>query len=214
MIRIKSITIFGFVAAFIFSTSASSTLMLDVIPESNNITLNDVVNVQLSLSGISSPGLALMHLDLSFDTSVLSLNSASVGDFVSNNPGSQWYDPGSDPFGTGLSAGDAVFITATSVATVPDVLGFDFLELNFVPSLIGGVLINLEFTAIALGNAGFSLNDVLFLDNNFADTTFISSIGSLSVVSVPDQTPITLMGIGIGLLATIRRKNKTQKVIV
>jgi len=214
MIRIKSITIFGFVAAFIFSTSASSTLMLDVIPESNNITLNDVVNVQLSLSGISSPGLALMHLDLSFDTSVLSLNSASVGDFVSNNPGSQWYDPGSDPFGIGLSAGDAVFITATSVATVPDVLGFDFLELNFVPSLIGGVLINLEFTAIALGNAGFSLNDVLFLDNNFADTTFISSIGSLSVVSVPDQTPITLMGIGIGLLATIRRKNKTQKVIV
>ena len=67
-----------------------------------------------------------VHLAVSFEESIHCLNNANVGDLISSDPGNQWYDPGTEILGNGLSAGDALFITATSGTTVPDVLGFNF----------------------------------------------------------------------------------------
>jgi len=205
MIRIKNKTVLGFVTTLFFSVSANCTLMLDVAPELSSINLHDTVNIQVSLSEISSPdGLVGIHLDFSFDESILILNSASAGDFFLNNSGSLWVDFDS----SGLSMGDAVNTVSTSMATGPDVLGFDFFETNFIPSLLSGVLIDLEFTAIALGDANFSLNDVSFLDDLGNDVAFNSSLSGLTVELVPEPEAITLLGIGMVLMMSIRRNKK------
>jgi hypothetical protein len=66
----------------------------------------------------------------------------------------------------------------------------------------------LEFTAIALGDANFSLNDVSFLDDLGNDVAFNSSLSGLTVELVPEPEAITLLGIGMVLMMSIRRNKK------
>ncbi|MCP4252309.1 MAG: PEP-CTERM sorting domain-containing protein [Candidatus Scalindua sp.] len=179
-----------------FSASFVSAANISLTPNSSNAAVGDTVLVDLSISDLLPDGVAAIHADLWFDTSVLSFQSATAGDFFDNNPTSVWVD-----FGTfGLTAGDPIDTSRINVTSAPDILGFDFIEFNFVDSTVDGVLATLEFEAIGVGSADFTLNDVSAFDGDFLNPSDIladTTAGNVNVSAVPEPSTIILMGIGV-----------------
>lgn len=194
----------------LFSFGAWGIPTLQANPDTTAPNLGDTINVALDLTGIPSggPGLVVMHFDFYYDTTKLNLVSATAGDFFSANPGSIWAD-----FSTfGLSEGDSVDTSITDSTTTPDVLGFDFTEFNFTPSVNNGTLVNLQFTALSIGSAGLNFNDVLLIDDAFGfySNTDVTDV-IVTTVSVTEPTTLPLIALGLLLVLLHRRLNPAHR---
>lgn len=196
----------------LFSVGAWGIPILEANPDNTAPNVGDTVNVALDLTGNSTPGLVIMDFDFYYDTTKLNLVSATAGDFFSANPGSSWVDFSSGT--SGLSVGDSVDTLITDPTTTPDVLGFKFLESNFMPSVNDGTLVNLQFTALATGSAGLSFNDVFLIEkalgNNFPKSYSNTDVTDVVVATVSVPEPTTLPLIALGMLFLIHRRLKAS----
>ena len=178
---------------------------LELVPSATTVNPGDTFDMALNITGIAPQGVTVIHTDLFFDSTVLSLAGATAGDFFDLNTGtgSAWFDPINPfPISTGFPVADFIM----SPVTVPDMLGFDFMEFNFVPSIQDGTLVNLTFSAIGVGDAMFGLNDIMVIDASGAPS--FEGIVTSDVSVVPEPGTIMLLGLGLISLAGWRRRRR------
>jgi len=183
-------------AALLLAASPASATTITLNPLSSSASVGDAVTVELSISGVGAPGVISIHADLWYDTSVLSLSSATAGGFFDANYGAGAGSIWTDGFDLELLTGDAVDITSTNLTTQPDIFGIDIFESNLVPSMTDGLLVTLIFDAVGAGSAGLSLNDVSVFDDDFNEFTSGSVLSDVTVSAVPEPGMLLLLGLG------------------
>ena len=156
--------------------------------ESASARLGDSFEIAVSISSVDAgTGLGAWQFDLAFDPTILQATSVDEGPFLSSSGGSL--------FGAGVIDNVSGLISLVTDA---------YVDLPPLPSG-AGVLATVHFSAIGLGHTALTPSNV-FLD--FADTGFSTLSGDVTVLraAVPEPGTLSLSGLGIALLALIRRR--------
>ncbi|MCG7496574.1 hypothetical protein MHO82_06850 [Vibrio sp. Of7-15] len=203
--KVRSVLI-GVVLLLFSHFSAATVIVLD--PLATSVGVGDSVTVHLDITGLAPPGVSVIHADIYFDPTVIAFMDAVAGDFFALNPASMWGDPVTFP----LFPGAPVDPTAVSPVTLPDEIGFDFVELFFMPSMVDGTLVELTFKAVGAGVASLAFNDVVVLDAAGAPS-FASDVLddiTVSAVSVSEPNMLSLLGVvAFGVVWLRRRCSQT-----
>ena len=159
---------------------------LTISASPNPSQVGQMIGVDVMISGITD--LYGYQFSLGFDPSLLMANSSSEGSFLSS-AGSTFGDPGTiDNIGGMVS-----YSAYTLVGAMPGASG-------------GGVLIHMNFTALAAGTATLTFSDAIFLDSQLGDIAVTAQSGNLTLVSaVPEPASLGLMLVGLGFVAWRRR---------
>lgn len=190
---------------------AGSAATLSFDPSSQTVGLGDSVNVDLRISGLGSDILTAFDLDISFDDSILSFQSFTVG------PG----PTGLDPFGLDLGLLSYGFDLGFGTAAVGDLsLETDPTLQLFQPDSF--VLGTLNFGTLGIGTSALSIGGLGLagecgaFDSISGDCLFVTELdmqvldGSVSVVPVP--AAVWLFGTGlIGLIGFSKRRKVIQQ---
>jgi hypothetical protein len=193
MIRIIISLLFPFV---LFSGQAGA-VMLTLDPVDQEINTGDMATVNLNISGLgnfSSPSLGAFFTEITFNNSILSLDSVSYGSFLG--------DP-NDPVET-----DILTTTGPGLVSLDEFsFLFDF-ELDALqPDSF--TLASLSFSGIGLGT---STIDFGFIDlSDAVGFTINPSLAgaNISVTSVPEPSSLLLFLIGIGFILLRTQRHTT-----
>jgi hypothetical protein len=183
------IAVLGFLQ---LGTASAITLSFD--PSSQNVGVGDPVSVDLRISGLENDILSGFDLEISFDDSILSFQSFTVG------PG----PTGLDPFGLDFGALSYGFDLGFGTAAVGDLsLETDATLQFFQPDSF--VLGTLNFNALSWGTSALDISSFLLAGELALPLDADVQSGSVSVVPVP--AAIWLFGTGlIGLVGFSKRR--------
>jgi hypothetical protein len=169
---------------------------LDVSPASTNTNLSQTVSFDIDVSDISD--LYSWQFDFGFDPTVLSAVSITEGPFLPSG-GSTFFIPGT----IDNTGGSIKFIADTLIGSVPGVNG-------------SGTLATIQFDTIGAGVSSLTLANITLLDSNLTDLDFASMNGSITVkgstAAVPEPNSLIFTAVGLGLLvvAQIRKAKHTR----
>lgn len=185
----RKLILFLVLIAFLPATAMALPVSVYFEPISSDVILNDTFSVAIK-ADIPDPILG-WGLDLSYDTSVLTLNSLTIGPGWGASPG-----------------GDGDFLAALAFPLTTPGTGITLATLDFSADAIGSANLSLSTTPGDL-TEGFAL----LIPGQFAEINF--STGSVSVsdpgatAPVPEPGTMILFGTGlIGLAGFSRRKKK------
>jgi len=157
---------------------------------SGQTTLGSVQDYAVNIDDVSD--LYGYQFSINYDARYLRAVGVTEGGFLAT---------GGNTFGdTGLidnGAGTISLIFNSLIGAVPGVSG-------------SGLLANIRFEAIGVGNAALSFGDVLFLDSSSNDIALDAVSAQLAVVDgvaeVPEPASILLIGAGVAGFAALRRR--------
>ncbi|MDJ0660864.1 MAG: PEP-CTERM sorting domain-containing protein [Crocosphaera sp.] len=187
----------GCLSPFFLSSTAYG-ISLNVIPSVESLQVGQSVNVDVTITGLGNgepPSLSAFDLDINFDPTVLSFNSATFGDQLDLSG-----------FGT---VSDVVPGTVNINAFE---ISLDFPETLDEQQLGDFTLITLNFTGVGFGNSPLELSDWVLGDSSTPVplTLVVDEVNNASVSVVPE--PLTILGsltaLGFGTLF----KRKLSKV--
>lgn len=156
------------------------------------VAAGSTVNVDVRIADVAD--LSAYNFSVLFDPALLHLDGAGVGAFLAT---------GGDTFsdaGTIDNAGGALTLTFGSL------LG------GGAGANGGGVLLSLQFDALANGTATLNLSDLLFLDSAGNDIAVMAGAGIVQVGAandVPEPASLALLAIG-GVAALARRRTRAR----
>jgi hypothetical protein len=178
-------------------SSKASAITISLDPTSQTLGLGSLIEVDLRVSDLGNfvpPSLSTFDLDVLFDPAILSFNSVSYGDPVL---GGQL-----DIFGLG-----SLTLTTPSIGSV------NLFELSFDSAAdlnnlqVGAfVLATLSFDTLAIGVSPLSVLVNVLGDADAAPLNASASGGSVTVNPSVIPEPASLLLVGAGLLAVIRRR--------
>ncbi len=176
---------------------SAATLSFD--PSSQSVALGDPVSVDLRISGLGGDILSGFDLEISFDDSILSFQSFTVG------PG----PTGLDPFGLDFGALSYGFDLGFGTAAVGD-LSLETDAVLQATQLDSFVLGTLNFDTLSYGTSALSVTGGLLVGANASPLGMQVVDGSVSVVPVP--AAIWLFGTGlVGLAGFSKRRKAVSK---
>lgn len=183
--------------------SAASAVTLEVQPSAPVVGLGGSVTIDIVIDGLgnlSAPSLGAFDLDLTFDNSLFSFNSATFGDPVLGNQ--------LDLFGFGSINGATPGASAVNLFEV----SLDFV--SDLDTLQAGsfTLASLVFDAspVNVGLGFFGLTDIV-LSDSLGGPLDVSEVTGAHVQVVPVPAALWLFGSGlIGLIGLSRRKKLLQ----
>lgn len=182
-------------------------ISLAINPSSTSITVGDMFDVAVEISGLDSENLAEFDLDILFDDTVLNFNSymlgTELGDFSLFE---------ADNLSLGNDTDGKVNLAALSFIW-PD-LTDPFYPLGFwVDQPSSFTLATIVFDGISAGTSAFSIDGGYILGDEEASPLFFDSIISASITVANGTTPIPepgsifLLGAGlIGVVGIIRKR--------
>ena len=169
-----------------------SAITIDVIPQTQEVTVGTPVTVDIAISGLGdmvSPSVSTFDIDVIFDPGILSFDSVTFGDQL-------------DIFGLGdirgVDSGTAgmVNLFELSLDLASDL---DTLQLSAF------TLATLTFDSNAVGTSAISLALNYLGDSNGDPLMATIQDGSVSVIAAPTSVPepTTWLLVGLGLLGTL-----------
>lgn len=171
---------------------AASIPTLHISPTPASATPGSSFGVDVKVSDIAD--LYAYQFSLAFDPTVLKIGSATLGNFLESTGIATFGDPGTIDNGAGT-------------------LSYAF------NSLLGpeagangsGILMHIDFDALAAGSSFLSFSDVIFLDSSLNDIGLQVVDGSATVAAAPSADvpePASWLLVGVGLVAagTLRRR--------
>jgi cohesin domain-containing protein/PEP-CTERM motif-containing protein len=153
---------------------------------SDTVTVGETFTIPISITNALGVDLTSFQFDLAFDPVILQANEAGA------TAGS-------------LLPGDWFFTSPGAV----DNTGGDILGVSAFGSAVSGsgVLANIEFQALAVGESLLTLSNVFL---NFEDSGFLTVNGLVTVIPagapIPEPGTVTLLSLGLGVLAWHRRR--------
>jgi hypothetical protein len=157
---------------------------------SGQTTLGSVQDYAVNIDDVSD--LYGYQFSINYDTRYLRAVGVTEGGFLATG-GNTFGDTGFIDNG----AGTISFIFNSLIGPIPGVSG-------------SGLLANIRFEAIGVGNAALSFGDVLFLDSSSNDIALDAVSAQLAVVDgvaeVPEPASILLIGAGVAGFAALRRR--------
>ncbi len=193
----KKILFLALAIFMLFSTTTSYAITIGFDPVSQDVMLGDPADVNLVISGLGDfmpDSLSTFDLDIIYDPTILSFNSATYGDPVLGDQ--------LDLFGFG-----------SWTSTTPGLGSVNLFELSFdLPSDLDTLqvgsftLASLTFDTLALGTSSLDINIYALGDSWGAP--LIASIESGSVKVVPEPATLLLLGSGLAGIGFFRRKMK------
>ena len=193
----KKILFLALAIFMLFSTTTSYAITIGFDPVSQDVMLGDPADVNLVISGLGDfmpDSLSTFDLDIIYDPTILSFNSATYGDPVLGDQ--------LDLFGFG-----------SWTSTTPGLGSVNLFELSFdLPSDLDTLqvgsftLASLTFDTLALGTSSLDINIYALGDSWGAP--LIASIESGSVNVVPEPATLLLLGSGLAGIGFFRRKMK------
>ncbi|MDJ0601661.1 MAG: PEP-CTERM sorting domain-containing protein [Crocosphaera sp.] len=170
-----------------FLTGTVYGISLNVIPSVETVQVEQSVNVDVTITGLGNgepPSLSTFDLDLDFDPTVLSFNSATFSEQLNLS---------------GLGTISAV--TPGTVSVNAFEISFDSPQTLDEQQLGDFTLITLNFSALALGSSDLNLSVNALGDSSFLPL-IAEEVNNASVSVVPE--PLTILGsltaIGFGTL--------------
>jgi hypothetical protein len=185
------------VAVLLLSLGSLHAATVSVEPSSNNVSVGQTFDVSVDVASVTD--LYAFQFDLGYDPTILSAVNVTEGPFLPSG-GSTFFIPGSIDNNVGTVTGTADSL----IGAIPGVTG-------------GGVLVNIEFQALATGSSPISLSNVTLLDSNLSDIGSTSADGSVtvgSVSSVPEPRLTSLLlivGLIVAGLTFSSRGSTTQR---
>ena len=157
------------------------------------VTVNAGDTFVIPISITNAADLTSWQFDLDFNPTVVSANSVTEGPFLS-------------AFGATLFGSGAVDNIAGRISLATD----SFVDLPPQPSG-SGVLVNVEFTALAAGVSPLTLSNIFLndVDQGFSATNGQITVGG-TAVSTPEPTTLITLGSALLLLGLCRRKRKSD----
>lgn len=180
--------------SFFFALNAQASV-IDVLPNTNNISIGDDLTVNVSISGLdNNTSLGVYDLNLNFDSNLFAVKSIQFGDSTKGNQ--------LDLSGYGsLQTSDA----GNSWINLFE-LSFDAADdLNQLQADNFG-LFSIIFTALNQGTSLFSIN-TQSLGDAFGNNLLLDGINNsqVTVTSVPEPAGIALIALGLLALGASRR---------
>ena len=162
--------------------------ILSITPSANNVLVGDTFSLFLNIASVTD--LFGWQVDIDFGPAGL-LNALTIaqGGFLGG--------------GTSGITGTIDNGTATILAMANSLTG--------VTGVSGsGVLAQISFTAMAIGNAVISISNVLLLDSYlesiFPDPTVSASVNITAASAVPEPSTFVLLSFGLAAAACVRRR--------
>lgn len=184
---IRKITGCMFAASLLLSSQVFAIPMLNFTPASQTVNLGDQATVNVGLSGLSNEYVGAFDFNVSWDSSLLSLDSSSFDIFLDG--------PGDSISGVDSSTAGTVNMFEVSLGALINQDGSS--DIN---------LFSLTFNTLGLGTSALSFSagidpffDFLGDDLGFALPTDISG-GSIEIVDAPEPGVIWLLSAGLILL--------------
>ena len=172
------------IAAWPLVSSATPTLSIE--PPNQVVNVGDGVSLDVSVADVTD--LFGYQFDVAFNPLVLAAQSITEGTFLSGG-GSTFFIPGN----IDNVAGIINFTANTLIGAIPGVNG-------------GGVLAQMNFSAMGAGNSAVNFSGVTLLDSTLSDISVLIVPGSVQVQSsaVPEPASLWLVASGIGWLGATR----------
>lgn len=169
---------------------SSATPILSISPPSQTANVGGGFSLDVIISNVTD--LFAYQFDVAFDPSVLAVQSITEGAFLSGG-GSTFFIPGSIDNVAGLIS----FTANTLIGPITGVNG-------------GGVLAQLNFSAVGAGISSVDLSGVILLDSSLLDISAGVSAGSVQVQSraIPEPASVWLVASGIGWLGARRFRSR------
>jgi hypothetical protein len=170
---------------------------------SDTVTVGDVFTIPISYASLpTDPDLISWQFDLSFDPTILQANAVTEGPFLSS-------------FGTTLTP-PTTFIPGFIDNVTGLISGVADSYNDLPPNPSGsGVLAYIEFTALAVGESTLDLKDesvFLTWDDQGVPPSFLVVDGEVIVTDqaapVPEPATVSLVSLGLGVLAWIRGRGR------
>ncbi len=135
--------------------------------------------------------LYIYQFSLAFDAAVLHAGSVSLGNFLESSGTATLGDAGV----VDNAAGTISFAFNTLLGPEPGVSG-------------GGLLLHIDFDALAAGVSAIDFSDVLFLDSQGADIAVDALAGTVTVAAadVPEPASLALVALGAAAAGALRRR--------
>jgi|ERR1017187_659961 general secretion pathway protein D len=154
-----------------------------------SVSVGTSFDLPVTISGTSD--LYAFQFDVSYDPSILQLNSILEGSFLSS-AGPTFFIPGTidNTLGIATFTADALFGATGAAGT--------------------GTLATLDFQAVAGGVSALDLSNVILLDSNLNDISFTAQSGQAVVSAVPEPDSIWLLASGISLCLFLRKRLSLQ----
>lgn len=183
-------------ASLLIASPALATPIVRVVPSATMPAVGQAF--QVNLFGEDFLDLYAYNVTLNFDPARIRAVSVGEGPLLAS-AGTTFFIPGD----IDNVLGSISFTGNTLIGAIPGVSG-------------SGILITLDFEAIAEGLSPLGLSDMLFLDSSFADLAPTPQDSAVTVVAgggspVPEPSTLPLVLLGMGAFAFHRQRRKAGK---